>query len=415
MGNINAATYYVDNVAGNDANTGLSTSLPWKTFAKVCNTSLASGSIVSFKCGQRFLATTSFNKSNITVNSYGTGARPVIDGGGGIIPTNGVTPFELSGTNINLTGIKIVNGYNCNLSLNGTYITIESCNIDSNAVGTGLNGNPGQIYSDATGNHITIRNSTISYGRGGNGYYIDGADNVLLEYDTLNYNAQVAIRVSWGTSDGGTADHLTVRYCVVRFNGTDPDYGGYAFQDDGISNSNIYYNLFESDYGAYGCLDLAFEGGTAPHDNNWYNNTFITHGTGYAIQINTYTSITNLVFKNNIFYCDPGTYGIYFFGSTTSSNWTFNNNCYYGVSLATTYFWHLGNDRTFSSWKSLGYDANSIDGNPRFVNYAVGNYTLSSRSPAINSGAFVGLTTDINGNAVPNPPDIGAFQHLLTN
>jgi hypothetical protein len=233
------------------------------------------------------------------------------------------------------------------------------------------------------------------------------------------YNAQTGIRISWGTADGGTADHLLIRYCVDRFNGTDPNEGGYAFQDDGICNSNIYYNLFESDYGALGCLDLADEGGATPHpphDNNWYNNTFITHGSGYAIQINTYTTITNLVFKNNIFYNDAGTYGIYFFdASSKPTNWIFNNNCFYGVSLATTYFWHLGNDRTFSSWKSLGYDANSIDGNPRFVNYAVGNYTLSSRSPAINSGAFVGLTTDIIGNAVPNPPDIGAFQHLLTN
>jgi hypothetical protein len=404
MGNINAATYYVDNVAGNDANTGLSTSLPWKTFAKVCNTSLASGSIVSFKCGQRFLATTSFNKSNITVNSYGTGARPVIDGGGGIIPTNGVTPFELSGTNINLTGIKIVNGYNCNLSLNGTYITIESCNIDSNAVGTGANGNPGQIYSDATGNHITIRNSTISYGRGGNGYYIDGADNVLLEYDTLNYNAQVAIRVSWGTSDGGTADHLTVRYCVVRFNGTDPDYGGYAFQDDGISNSNIYYNLFESDYGAYGCLDLAFEGGTAPHDNNWYNNTFITHGNGYAIQINTYTTITNLVFKNNIFYNDANSYGIYFFGSTTPNNWTFDNNLYYGLTSS----WHLNSDLAFSDWKALGYDNKGLNTNPLFTSSS--NFTLQPSSPSVNAGVNVSLTQDIAGNPVVGNPDLGAYE-----
>ena len=182
MGNNKATTYYVDNQGGNDGNSGTSPSAAWNSISKINSFGFNFGDIVSFRCGERFSGTTITGKNNITINSYSTGARPVFDGGGVY------TPFELSGTNITLNGIKIVNGYPCNLSLNGTYITVESCNIDSNAVGTGFNGNPGQIYSDATGNHITIRNSTICYGRGGNGYYIDGADNVLLEYDTLNYN-----------------------------------------------------------------------------------------------------------------------------------------------------------------------------------------------------------------------------------
>ncbi|HZK70973.1 MAG TPA: T9SS type A sorting domain-containing protein [Clostridia bacterium] len=403
MSNSNAATYYIDNVGGNDGNTGLSTSTPWKTFAKVCNTSLASGSIVSFKCDQRFSATTSFNKSNITVNSYGAGARPVFDG------LNIIVPFEMTGTNITLNGLKIVNGFPCNASFTGTYITVESCNIDSNAVGTGFNGNPGSIWADDNTNYLTIRNSTISYNRGGSGIYIAGAHNTVMEYDTVNYNQQSGIRVADGVG-GNTTDNLTIRYCVSRFNGTDPSTYGYAHENDGMTNSNVYYNLFESCYGWTGSMILwQRSGGIAPSNCNYYNNTIITHG-GCAIQIGnsaneTYTNITGMVFKNNIFYNDAGTYGLYFIGASSQpTNWTFNNNLYYGLTSS----WHLNSDLAFSGWKAWGYDSKGLNTNPLFTSSS--NFTLQPSSPSVNAGVNVSLTQDIVGDPVVGNPDLGAYE-----
>src|SRR5436190_24182321 len=46
-----AVTYYIDCVAGNDANNGTTTSTPWKTFANVNSRTLSAGSSVLLKRG----------------------------------------------------------------------------------------------------------------------------------------------------------------------------------------------------------------------------------------------------------------------------------------------------------------------------------------------------------------------------
>ena len=84
----NAATYYVDATNGNDSNNGLSESLAWKTIAKVNAippTALPAGSAVYFKCGETWREQLTVSSSGsagspITFSSYGTGAKPVING-----------------------------------------------------------------------------------------------------------------------------------------------------------------------------------------------------------------------------------------------------------------------------------------------------------------------------------------------
>jgi hypothetical protein len=63
---LNAATYYVDSVAGNDRNDGLSTARAWKSLDKVCSESrnkkvrkngFAAGDQILFRRGQTFQST----------------------------------------------------------------------------------------------------------------------------------------------------------------------------------------------------------------------------------------------------------------------------------------------------------------------------------------------------------------------
>jgi hypothetical protein len=397
MSNINAATYYVDNIVGNDGNTGLSTSAPWKTLAKVNGFTFVSGDIVSFKCGGRFSGATLKGQSNITYNSYGTGAKPVIDG------QNSLVCMEISGTNVTVNGLKFVHGYSANVGINGTFITVESCNMDS-AYGNGSSpiwGYGAYVYNCT---NLTIRNSTLSYNTGSHGIYITGGSGYLLEYDTANYNNHSGFRVAWG-DPGDSTNNLTIRYCVARFNGY------YAHENDGMRNSNVYYNLFESSFTTYcGTMYLwqASGGGTAPSRCNYYNNTFITHS-GCAIQIadnggNTYTNITDMKFENNVFYNDGG-YGLYFLGASSQpTNWTFNNNLYYGLTSS----WHLISDLAFSEWKTLGYDTKGLNTNPLFTSSS--NFTLQSSSPSVNAGVNVNLTHDILGNIIVGNPDLGAYE-----
>jgi hypothetical protein len=79
--------YYVDVVKGNDSNTGLSVTSPWKTLSKVNNTIFKSGDVISFKAGQRFngmLVISSSGKSDapIIYTSYGGAQHAIIDGNG---------------------------------------------------------------------------------------------------------------------------------------------------------------------------------------------------------------------------------------------------------------------------------------------------------------------------------------------
>ena len=81
-----ATTYYVD-PAGNDSNNGTSSATPWKSIAKVNGTTFKAGDKILFKRGGTWSGTLSPKGSGtiaaqITLGSYGSGAKPLIDGAG---------------------------------------------------------------------------------------------------------------------------------------------------------------------------------------------------------------------------------------------------------------------------------------------------------------------------------------------
>ncbi|THF73752.1 sugar-binding protein [Cohnella fermenti] len=79
--------YYVDSVSGSDSNDGLSPSAAWKTFSHVNNTIFAPGDRILLKKGsvwnERLYPKGSGTSADpIEIDSYGTGNRPVVNGGG---------------------------------------------------------------------------------------------------------------------------------------------------------------------------------------------------------------------------------------------------------------------------------------------------------------------------------------------
>lgn len=78
--------YYVSSTGGDDTNSGLSGSLPWKTLARVNSamSSFVAGDSILFKCGDEFRGDLTITKSGsasgrITFGSYDTGSKPVIN------------------------------------------------------------------------------------------------------------------------------------------------------------------------------------------------------------------------------------------------------------------------------------------------------------------------------------------------
>jgi hypothetical protein len=449
VGELNATRYYVDNVTGNDiTNSGTHPDTAWKSISKINLFSFQPGDIISFKCGARWVGETLIPQSNyLTFNSYGEGARPVIDRNAQLVDSVNADSIKFSETCVDLynnpidhitfSGLKFVHGYNCNIYiLRCSNITFESCNIDSTVrpyPGEASGG--GQNILAELGYNLSIRNSTMSYSNGGHGIYVNACSNVLLENDIIQYNGQNGINFGFDMNDPYISDSDTVRYCVIREN----SFAG--IYDDGCKNSSFYYNLIEnnSNNSNSDCImivdqSFAFDSSSTgsvvtPVNNHYYNNTFIGHGSSaHCMEMGSpdgdasyrqLTYMANMQFKNNIYYLqDTSSYGLKFWSNTIPSSWNFTNNNYYiptGASHLFQIYTGINTHLDYNSllgWKTAHptYESNSIQANPTFTDSS-GNYLLQNSSPAVLAGVGVGLTQDITGKQVADPPDIGAYQN----
>lgn len=80
-------TYYVSSATGSDSNDGCSTTTPWQSLAKVNATTFVAGNQVLFASGGSWTGELQLQGSGasgdpIVVSSYGSGAAPIIAGGG---------------------------------------------------------------------------------------------------------------------------------------------------------------------------------------------------------------------------------------------------------------------------------------------------------------------------------------------
>src|SRR5690606_23591013 len=87
VGHAAGTTYYVDSVDGNDSNDGLTPASPWKSLSKVNAQVFAPGDHILFKAGSYFMGQLKPQGSGssgnpIAIDMYGTGNKPIFDGGG---------------------------------------------------------------------------------------------------------------------------------------------------------------------------------------------------------------------------------------------------------------------------------------------------------------------------------------------
>jgi hypothetical protein len=120
---VSGTVYYVDPAAGNDASSGTSTSTPWKSLSKVSSITYNPGDQILFKSGTtingQFLAKGSGSSgSPIIVASYGTGAKPTLNGNSAstVISLNNVQYWDIS-------NIQITNTASTDADRVGVYIT----------------------------------------------------------------------------------------------------------------------------------------------------------------------------------------------------------------------------------------------------------------------------------------------------
>lgn len=158
-----------------------------------------------------------------------------------------------------------------------------------------------------------------------------------------------------------------------------------------------------------------------------YFNSFFVSGTGAgtALSYGIYQSTAmNLTLRNSIIVNTRSGTGtntnraIYRNGTTgtLSSNY---NSWYYGAGTSgamgyqsSVYY------STLAGWQALGYDANSVQGDPQFIDAANGDLHISTTlsTPVEGKGvALAGFSTDFDGNTRHSTrPDVGADEGTFT-
>lgn len=251
-----AGTTYFVSAAGNDSNSGTSTSAPWKTLAKVSSTILQPGDTVSFRRGDTFtggVVTTQSGTATapITLNAYGTGNPPTVTGGksGNCFRPNGdytiidglravscgFAGFSVYGdhdsvrnssASNNAAGLKASTGsdfgtYSGNVLTNNNIMSVNTpgtncgtpqafhCSDDSGAFGVLINGNDNEFFGN-TVSGSTAMSFDFKFDGGAfeiyNGNRNNVHDNIALDNNTFS-----EIGRSTGTADGNT-----YRYNLIR-------------------------------------------------------------------------------------------------------------------------------------------------------------------------------------------------------
>ncbi|HSL57023.1 MAG TPA: right-handed parallel beta-helix repeat-containing protein [Acidimicrobiales bacterium] len=378
---VQGASYYVDSVAGNDAASGTSPSAPWRTLGKVNATSFSPGDVIHFKRGSTWTG------QQLVIDSNGTSAAPVTYRayGTGTAPTFRNAAYG--------TAVKVTGNWN----------VVRELRLIENAY-TGV-----EIFGSrnvASDNQITTS---------GSGMWLKGPDNLATRNDVRDLRMYV-------NTVGGDDDYGAVGFWVSAANNEvsynrctnckapSHDYGydgGFVEVWQVGDGLHVHHNVaIDTD----GFIEVGGRGaGASAVDMRLSYNLLVRTGISMCLH-HDWMPIDRVTFDNNtligpnrIACVSPSYPG---FRSTII---TMRNNIFSGNgTIATFPFTHVNNLYTANPGFTLSAGERIAD--PRFRNPGAGDYRLQATSPAVDAGINVGYATDLDGNPVSPPPDLGAYE-----
>ena len=212
-------TYYVDSVRGSDSGAGTSAATAWKSLAKVNSGTFAAGTRILLRRGSWFSKGFELSESGragapITVSAYGSGARPVVSGGG----AHGAC-ILLSGSYLVLDNVAAARCGYSGIGVSGDHNTVRSAYVYGHA--TGVYVKAGSDYGTYTSNTLVDNNienvNTPSPGgddSGSFGFLIHG-DRNLFSGNTVK--GSIARSYDW-VWDGGAFEIYDGDYNVITRN-----------------------------------------------------------------------------------------------------------------------------------------------------------------------------------------------------
>lgn len=261
--------YYVKN-GGNDSYNGLSDAQAWATIGKVNSTSFANDDVINLKRGSTFtdatltIDATLFGRSGITVQDYGSGNKPWING-------NSVVPIlinhvllDITLKNIDVSGTGVY-GTRCTINrVNGLLIDGVDCD---GHVGSGTYFRCNAINVTHVDGDIEIKNCHIQ------NLYRNTFLDSIRSWDKLDAHGILF----WYPGDEN-----------VKLSGTINVHDNYIHDvyADCIQLAGVHTttNIYDNTLGRFGenALDLKYSRHIEIYNNNIYHDDFgLHHGGGY--------------------------------------------------------------------------------------------------------------------------------------
>ena len=360
-----ATTYYVDALNGNDRNQGISQDAPWRTLAKVNESSFSPGDTILLRRGSVWREQFNFPSSGtsaapITIDAYGNGPLPVVSGADLV---DRAAWSQTSSASIWETRVEFQPQVVIFDGLKGhrkSSIAAISAALDwaweSGTLHVFSSANPAQAYQ-RPGIEYGVRPSAINFtGRsflilknieatGANAIpYGEGAGiwaiTVHLEGPTASHLVISKVSVLNGAGDGihiENADESTVDSAVVHDNeGAGIEFyhsnGKFPVKSGTITNNDVHHNGFNGIF-VVGCprkercRSVVYPEGLTVTGFNITGNTVHDNGAGiYLHETNDSLVANNTAYSNNNISRRGEGYCVGLSGS--SSNVVEKNNCY---------------------------------------------------------------------------------------
>ncbi len=456
-------TYYIS-TSGSDSNSGCSTSAPWKTIAKVNDTTFAAGDSILFDDGDSWTGElepkgSGTSGDHIVISSYGSGDRPIIAGAGAAATIYLVDQSYWTIENLEITntaasaavrsGIQLQN--NTSGILKGIYILNNdihnvlgywtSTADDQPSTSAGIAFNLSDSYATNGWNSVEVEGNTLT-DDDASGIYLGSLSGVGHDQDTTN----VVIKSNTITNAGGAdvvclyCDGGDVEYNVATDSGS--RYSAAGFWTAISTDLTWQYNEV-SDQHKSGSDGQAFDMDHATTDMTvQYNYTFDNAWGFFEFCCNGSDGSVDPVVRYNISQNDGSARAVFrLFGvSTTGSAHIYNNTIYVNSSynspitvngpatdnlyLTNNIIYNTGSggyaSTTGEIWdhntfygnhpSSEPADSHKLTSNPDFEDAGAGGtarssasaYDLKSGSPDLGSGVLISDNggLDFFGNAV---------------
>jgi len=394
---VRSGKVYFVSTSGSDSNAGSYTA-PWKTLAHAAST-MPAGSITYVENGYT-------QSTELVLSRSGSASAPLAILG---YPASSVTIGATAGlpTGVSITGSNWVLA---NLIFRGTQTAVSTGNV----TGIRLAGSDISCPNATSTGACIATSGGSSFAILGNSIHNNGlaTSTNLASYQAVNLTNTNSVEIGWNLITN------TLGCNAVNAQSTSGLQYSYAVHDNYIYETPCEAIALGTVNPALGAVtvynNIIQSSGTGPAPAG------TSQGNGYAaIAIGGGSSTPAQVYNNTIY--DAGTLGGESAGAVRALGAVnLTNNIFYllgseqYVSLDTTLSYLTGTNNLFyGAGSPLGVFADSVAGDPLFVNLAANNFHLSAGSPAIDSGATVQLATDYDGVPRPQGPayDIGAYEY----